>query len=254
MHYQEHLPVPSLAPFLDCYWTLRAETPDKSLVRRVLPDICADIILNLNEPVQVWNGQSHQMKSEKAYLVGTMTTFHDIRLQGEVNLVGIRFKPFGMSALLGIRLEGVANQIEELDGKTFSLDYGYCQSLGTNQGHQRALEKLNTWLLQRIGGKDNALVNTLIGTVLQAQGKISVRELALGFHTTERQLERKFGQLVGVSLKEVCNLVRFQHAYQLVRSRGERSLLDIAFQAGYYDHAHLTKHFKRYSGCLPSEL
>ena len=254
MKYQEHTPAPGLVPFIDCYWTLRGDALPESTVRRVMPDICADIIFNFGEQVQVWNGQGHQLKSDKAYLVGTMTTCQDTLLQPGTHLVGIRFKPFGLGALLNIRLRGAADQIEELGNKSFPLDFGCCLALGTQTGHDTALEKLNAWLLRRINGVDNARMNSMIGTILAAQGKISVGELSRQYHTTERQLERQFGEIVGVPLKEICNLTRFQHAYQLIRSRGERSLLDIAFEAGYYDHAHLAKHFKRYAGYTPSQV
>jgi AraC-like DNA-binding protein len=252
--YQEYRPAPQLVPFIDCYWTSRAGNSQEACVRRIIPDICADIILNLGEEVLVWNGQNHWMKSEKAYLVGTMTTFQDTQLQPGANLVGIRFKPFGLGALLGIHLQGATNQIEELDRKTFSLDYGYCYSLGTPEGHVKAMERLDAYFLRRVSGQDISRMNHLIGTILDAQGQISVGELAQQYHTTDRQLERKFSSIVGVTLKEICNLTRFQHAYQLIRNRKDRSLLDIAFEAGYYDHAHLTKHVKRYAGCLPSQL
>ncbi len=83
-----------------------------------------------------------------------------------------------MSALLGIRMQGAANKIEELDRKTFSLQYGYCHSLGKRKGHEEATEKLNAWLLGRLNGQDNTLMNRLIGTILDAQGKVSVGGLA----------------------------------------------------------------------------
>lgn len=254
MNYQEYRPAPSLVPYIDCYWSLRMESQSAPLTRRVLPDICADIILNLGEEVQIWNREPYWIRSEKAYLIGTMTTCQDTWLQPGANLIGIRFKPFGLGALLGIRLQGVADKIEELSRNTFSMDYGLCQSLGIDQGHKVALNKLNTWLLHQIDGKDNTLVNRLIGTVLEVHGQISVGKLAGQYHLTERQLERKFKEMVGVSLKEICNLTRFQYTYQLILSRKERSLLDVAFEAGYFDHAHLTRHFKRYAGCLPSQI
>jgi hypothetical protein len=164
--YQEYRPAPQLEPFLDCYWTSWASHSQKACVRRIMPDICADIILNLGEEVLVWNGQNHLMKPGKAYLVGTMTTFQDTVLPPGAKLVGIRFKPFGLGALLGIHLQGVTNQIEELDRKTFSLDYGYCHALGTPAGHAKAMERLDAYFLRRVSGQDISQMNHLIGTIL----------------------------------------------------------------------------------------
>lgn len=255
MQYLEYPPTPALVPFIDCYWTLRDSKHAAGVHRRrVMPDICADIILNMGEEVGVWNGQHHRMQAEKAYLVGTMTTFQDTLLQPGASLLGIRFKPFGLSALLGIRLQGTSDRIEALDRKTFSLEYGYYHPFETKQGLSAVLAMLNTYFLNRINGQDNRLMNSLIGTVLAEHGRVSTGSLAQRFHTSERQLERKFREYTGVTLKEICNLTRFQYAYRLIQSRGERSLLDIAFEAGYYDHAHLTKHIKRYAGHLPSRL
>jgi AraC-like DNA-binding protein len=254
MEYQEYSPAPNLLPFVDCYWTLRTETLPVASSRRVIPDICADVIVNLGEEVQIWNGETHQLKSEKPYLIGTMTTFQHMLLQPGTNLAGIRFKPFGLSTLLGIRQQGMANKIEELDRRTFPLDCGHFQPIGADQEHRDSFAKINTWLLRQIYDKDNSSINRLIGTLLRAQGRITVRELASQYATSERQLERKFGESLGVSLKEICNLIRFQYAYQLISHRREQSLLDIAFEAGYYDHAHLTRHFKRYAGYPPSQI
>ncbi|QIP15033.1 AraC family transcriptional regulator [Spirosoma aureum] len=254
MKYQEYCPASDLLPFVDCYWTLRTENLPVASSRRVIPDICTDVIVNLGEEIQIWNGETHRLKSEKPYLIGTMTTFQHMLLQPGTNLAGIRFKPFGLSTLLGIRQQGMANKIEEFDRNEFPLDCGHFQPIGAGQERHDGFAKLNSWLRRQINGEDNALINRLIGTLLKAQGRIAVRELADQYATSERQLERKFGESLGVSLKEICNLIRFQHAYQLVSHRKEQSLLDIAFEAGYYDHAHLTRHFKRYAGYPPSQI
>jgi AraC-like DNA-binding protein len=57
--------------------------------------------------------------------------------------------------------------------------------------------------------------------------------------------------------------VRFQEVLKRLQQAGEgngslilseESLFRIAVEFGYYDHAHLTNEFKKYSGILPSEL
>ena len=146
----------------------------------------------------------------------------------------------------------MANKIEELGHRDLSLDCKHFHDLLV--GKSDPSHGTNAWLSALADQKDNAHMNAIIGTILESNGQISVREIAARFNLTERQLERRFAFNLGVPLKEICNLVRFQYAFQLISNRRQESLLDIAFRAGYYDHAHLTRHFKRYSGYVPSQL
>jgi transcriptional regulator GlxA family with amidase domain len=68
-------------------------------------------------------------------------------------------------------------------------------------------------------------------------------------------LERNFKKLIGLSPKEYSSIIRFQHALSLIKdSKQDLSLLDIAFECGYYDHSHLSLEIKRNTGLLPSSL
>lgn len=252
MNYQEHHPAPGLIPFIDCYWTLQTDLSVSDGRRRQFPDICTDLLVNLGEDVQIWNGENTVLRSEKPYLMGAMTSFNEIVLRPGIKLTGIRFKPFGASALLNIPQNGMANKIEELSRRDFSLDCIHFHDLLVGKDDPR--HGTSAWLSRRADDKDNTQVNAIIETILESNGQISVRKIAPQFNLTERQLERRFAFHLGVPLKEICNLVRFQYALQLINNRQQESLLDIAFRAGYYDHAHLTRHFKRYAGLVPSQL
>lgn len=79
--------------------------------------------------------------------------------------------------------------------------------------------------------------------------------LARGNFTTVRQLERHFKKHIGLSPKEYSNIIRFQNALGMIKnSEADRSLLDIAFECGYYDHSHLANEIKRHTGLSPSLL
>lgn len=70
-----------------------------------------------------------------------------------------------------------------------------------------------------------------------------------------RQLERCFKKHIGITPKEFANIIRFQFAFSKIKHNEQRkSLLDIAFDTGYYDHAHLSNAIKRYTGLAPSQL
>jgi AraC-like DNA-binding protein len=95
----------------------------------------------------------------------------------------------------------------------------------------------------------------VITDITQRQGQISVENLSKKHFITSRQLERSFKEHTGLSPKKFINFVRYQFALKTIQTHAStKSLGDIAFDYGYYDHSHLTNEVKKYSGLLPSEL
>jgi transcriptional regulator GlxA family with amidase domain len=98
------------------------------------------------------------------------------------------------------------------------------------------------------------LVNLL--TDIEARGgNVRIDALLKGHGMTGRSLERYFEQQIGITPKELIDLTRFKHALAIVeRCRERRSLMEIAWECGYYDNAHLTRQFKRFMGEAPSRI
>ena len=70
---------------------------------------------------------------------------------------------------------------------------------------------------------------------------------ALGI--SERQLERRFRDRVGMSPKRFASLRRFERAVQIAAA--SRSLTHAAVEAGYYDQPHFIRDFRRFAGMTP---
>ena len=98
-------------------------------------------------------------------------------------------------------------------------------------------------------------LQSIINDIHSSNGKLSISELSKRNHISVRQLERKFKSQIGISPKEYSNIIRFQNALNIIKNSCEkRSLLDIAFECGYYDHSHLNNEIKRNTGLSPSLL
>jgi len=95
--------------------------------------------------------------------------------------------------------------------------------------------------------------SSIYKVIYASKGQIAVEALAKECHMSKRTMERVFSENVGIPPKEFILIVRFQEVLRRLRARRE-SLLRIAFELGYHDHAHLTNAFKKYAGILPSEL
>ena len=79
-------------------------------------------------------------------------------------------------------------------------------------------------------------------------------KIAKNHYISLRQLERRFKTIVGVTMKEYHSIIRFNKAKDNIMENPNLSLLNIAFDNGYFDHSHLAKEVNKMSGLNPSEL
>lgn len=244
MIYNQVKPHPDLADFIDAFWIVEGveKQCDKEVI---LPDGCVDLIFNLGEDCRTDNG-TLTMHSEKTYLVGTMTTFKETFLSASNKLVGIRFKPAAFSAFYKYV------SLNEITDKTIEFERSISPDI--HKIEQCPIPYLNAYFLNRLSKPKHSL-SAVIKDVQTANGQISIDTLAKRNHTTVRQLERSFKKHIGISPKEFANIVRFKATLSKIKhNKQQESLLDIAFDCGYYDHAHLTNEIKRYTGIAPSQF
>ena len=242
MKYSQVNPDKSLASYIDAYWTVQGDSIN-SITEKILPDGCIDIIFNLGSDCLTDNG-AFNIRSEKIYLVGTMTRFKETIMHNETRLVGVRFKPAGFSAFHRF------SSLHEIADKT--IDYEKIFLFDLKKLSIDHVTYFNQFFLDKLK-KPNDFLLQVIETIRIQRGQIKVDALASKHFTTVRQLERSFKQHIGISPKELINLIRYQNAMTAFQERksGE-SILSIAIDNGYYDHAHLTNEFKRYNGVVPT--
>ena len=241
--YREFLPHPDLRLYIDAYWVYKSQD-NRVVTHRIFPDGCIDIIVNIGDDFITDNGR-FIMKSERAYLVGTMTKYKDTIQQPGSHLLGIRFKPLGFSAFYQYA------SLHEVTENTVEFEQNFLPEV--RSGDHNIFGKLDAHFYSRLCVRTQRLSHA-VNDIEHLKGLISVENLAQRHSVTSRQLERQFKQHLGISPKEYANFVRYQHAAQLIKSGSHQNLLDIALEAGYYDHAHMTNEIKKYSGLPPSVL
>jgi AraC-like DNA-binding protein len=79
-----------------------------------------------------------------------------------------------------------------------------------------------------------------------------VAEVARLLGLSERQLERRFLERVGVTPKRFATLRRFERA--IASASTTPSLTAVALDAGYYDQSHFIREFRRFTGVSPGTL
>jgi len=244
MSYQEFQPHAVLRPYIDAYWVMKSDQSAPA-GQRIFPDACVDIILNLGGDFLTDNG-AYKMKSDAIYLVGTMTRYKDITRDANTFLLGIRFKPLGFPAFFKF------SSLHEITEKTIDFNRKLLPEI--HHFNNETIAQLDKFFCDKLSVRGHSLFEVL-ETINNNNGIISIEAIARKHFITGRQLERNFKQYLGISPKEYANFTRYQHAFQLIKKKVfNKNLLDIALDAGFYDHAHLTNEIKKYSGLLPSQL
>lgn len=244
MAYSEIQPHPALQTYIDAYWV--SEITDYALHKtKILPDGCVDIIFNIEDDYRTDNG-TLLMKSEAIYLIGTMMRFKEYNTIGKVKLLGVRFKPAALFYFFKLSsLHEFTDQSIELKKNEFPVIH--CIDENT-------VAHLDRFFLHRLSPPKYSIL-PIIQDIHAQNGQLKVSKLAKQHFTTPRQLERHFKSSVGVSPKDLISIVRYQFASQKIKNdTSGKCLAEFAFESGYYDHAHLTKEIKRFTGSAPSQL
>jgi len=244
MEYKEIKPCIELEPFIHSFWELNGNEHERQWERN-FPDGCPGLVMNLGDTCLTDNG-SVAMEFGKTYVVGVMSSFKDSFIDSNTHLVGVCFKPATFA-----NFYNYAAQYELAD---HTIEFEKSDSFSVDKILKSPSHYLNQFFTAKITHK-NSHLQEVIKDIHASKGQLPISELSKRNCTTARQLERHFKMHIGISPKEYSNIVRFQYALSIIKKSGKnRSLSDIAFECGYYDHAHLTNEIKRNTGLSPSQL
>jgi AraC-like DNA-binding protein len=203
--------------------------------RRILPDGRMDL---------VWI-------SELGTLVAGPQSRHTSRPVGAPLLaVGARFRPGVAPALLRVPARELLDRHVPLDAVSPRLARRLDARLADAPDPSAALQAELARAVADLAEPDPVV---RAATELLAGGSAAVAEVADRLYVSERQLQRRFAELVGYGPKTFQRIARFQRAVaQLGRSGA--GLARAAASSGYADQAHLARESRRLSGLTPREL
>lgn len=192
----------------------------------------------------------------RASFYGQTTCFkHYTAAAPRSSIFGITFSPLAALALFRLPASELSQQTVDVysilgnHGKEFSDKIYEAQTF--KQKAVVAVEFFNN-RLKELHIK-YASVEKLILSIEQTNLN-SIPQLVAQSFLSQRQFERNFKELTGFSAKTYIKIKRFERFIESASSvinTSESKLLDVAFDLGYYDQAHLNRHFKEFTGLNP---
>jgi len=247
--YQEYNPHILLSPYIDKYWISQG-TVSEEFISKVLPDGCVDIIYAFGS-----SAEKHSMTDSTPYIIGTATTIIEHHFSFTTEMFGIRFKPGGITAFIRCQLFEFTNSRIELSQIDSLFKKDFYQSFPDTDNKHFQIAHIENYLISRLSKAYyvDDRVNYGLQLITHSSGMISPGKLAEEVCLSPRQFERRFKSIVGVSPKNYCRIMRFRNTKEYIEKYNTtKSLSEIAWDCGYYDHSHLTKEFLEFSDELPS--
>lgn len=255
MNYFIIKPTPRLAEYVRHFWVLEGEASfAKPYIHRSMADGCVELIFHYNGIFDEFITDNLTEKSIVSGLVGQSQTFKRFTINQNFGIFSAYLYPFAVPHLFSIQATDIKNQIldlktligaeaNELEEKMMLASDCYSRIKIISEFLERRLIKTEQ--------RQSCIFET-IKYIIQTNGMTNVEQLAKRNFLSARQFERNFKQFSGFSPKLFSRIIRFQSSLSEYHNK-EKSLTEIAYDAGYYDQSHFIQDFKEFSGHNPKE-
>lgn len=254
--YTIRFPATALRAFIECYWFL-CETvePPCGLEEVIFTDAKADIVFTFGSPyARIQGNRCDQTRLMHTSNVDAQRRYPVRILQhGQLNLVGVRFRPGGLGSFVGMPAHVLSGHTVglhdvfgpegvELEGKLFAatgrveaqvslLDQFFLSRLAVSPEYHRVM----SWVKQIEG----------------TGGQISVVELSRSAGLSVRSVDRLFQQVIGLPPKFFARTVRFRHVHHRLVNEPQARWDEIVAAHGYFDQSHFIKDIISLTGVDP---
>jgi AraC-like DNA-binding protein len=241
-----------LAPSLAEIWDFDGTLTHRR--ERTFPNGMAEIIVQLDEP--------HRPVTTEALAPFPAVCVDGLRTSAAVveapaarcRVLGIRLHPFGAYALLGAGFAEITDLTADLRDviRTGAAELGEMLS-DARSGRARIAAAL-AWVRRRMAGARlmDPRIHSAVTAINKADGFLSIAGLDEVEGRSRSRFASRFKNAVGISPKRFARIVRFARALQILRSVGA-SPTRAAFDAGYFDQAHMIADFREHAGLTPGQ-
>ena len=230
---------------------------------RVYPTGNATMVFHYGSPSIFQKKDSSKNIEPNLVICGQQTSYYDLSLSGKTGMILIVFRPHGVKSFFNFPITELLNENLSLhdliNNETIELE----DKLFNSPNNRQRITLLENFLIKRLitYGEGFAVHNNEFERVEHAlkiiensKGQIKTQDIAPEVCLGIKQFERTFSKYVGINPKKYASIVRFQNVIQMRRKHKNSSMFQLAFDNGYYDHAHFIHDFKSFTGLSPKEF
>ncbi|MCW7493587.1 helix-turn-helix domain-containing protein [Leptospira sp. 2 VSF19] len=98
------------------------------------------------------------------------------------------------------------------------------------------------------------VLHVCIEEILEKKGSCEIGKLSKKHGLSERTLQRRFQNYVGLTPKQFSTIIRFQFSLNEINTENNSRLTDVAYVSGYSDQSHFIRQFKWFTKKKPFQF
>lgn len=245
------VPAPCLSPFIKSYLFLETAA---DATFHFIPDGNTGVVFSSGKGLQI--GHCPDESSHHRFVYGQQNRGRILRTSAQTRLAIVVFQPYGMNLLTGIPAFALCEKVFAADVVFPSGLADLHRTLGLTSTVAAKTELLNDYFakLSRdcFEPASPEIVN-VSDNILQSKGIYDCKLLEDVTGWSQRHIERRFHQQIGITPKRFANIVRINSFLKQLRDApNSENIGGLAYDSGYYDQAHLNREFRRWSLATPS--
>lgn len=244
---------PLLVPYIRDYFVLDfSNLPQERIEMKVPPMGFPVLQFHFGEQS---NFYSHKHLTCQSIFIGQLSRHVALYPSKGLKLVGINFKPYGLYNLLGISPRNILNS-----GVESSLFFGeekvkHISDTLKQKGIDEGIAEIEKLLFasRNKNIKQNHYFDRLVDSIEKENGLVNYAEL-LNKNVSVRTLQRYFRDIIGISPKLFCQVLRHKYIMMLLYQKTGLQWSNMLLNGFYYDFSHFTKDFTLFSGLTPKKF
>lgn len=250
----QQLPHPALAPYVRCYWEIYREIPPGTALK--VPFGCTGRthwMITLQNTFRSLLDRGGELGIYNSTLVGQITRPMTHHITTTTCVLLVDFTATGLHTLWPFPVHELYGQNFETEPVLGADTHSIAEQLLNTPDRVDRFAGLNDYLLGRLrrSKPTDGRVEAAVRLIQQKPGHVHIRQLAAHLNCSERTLNRRFSEMVGLSPKYYARVQRFLQAQRWLAQHPAPDWHDLSASLGYYDQAHLIHEFQYFTGKSP---
>jgi AraC-like DNA-binding protein len=256
MIYKKFKPAEVLQPFVECYFSWHCGEPVSNLVIESPPSGFCSIVFNSGDDYFLQTKKYERILAPKQFIVGQCIYSYKLFLNGNIDIVGIVFKPAALATLFSLPTYEYTEErlplkcifkeaiVDELVNKIESL-------ADPNEKVKCLEEFVLKYHNESKANPDN--IDYAANLIVEKNGMLHITDLLKEVYMSRRNFERKFFKKVGLSPKYYARIRRMGFLLNLIAGKKKVDWAYIFSLCEFYDQSHFIKDFIEFTGRTPQQ-